>query len=357
MSDHHVPDEDIDRVLDGDELGADAGQAMEATAALIRRASSQGTAAELGAADATVARFIELVSEPSEPTNLRRPRSIPLPAKAAAIVVAATLWSTGVAAAATGHLPEGLQRAVSNTASHVGITFPNPDDEQSLTTNGNNDDQGEDEDASATTTVTSGATSSSPTSSSPTSSSTAGADDSSSAPTTASTIGGTSTATADVSTTAASAAARGRGPDVTGPAGNGLCNAYLKAIEKGHPKNPDAPPWRNLLAAADAACNGQISASTTVQAASGTSSTTTPTTTSTTSRSSTTTVTTVAAANGEGNGNGGGNGHGGDVQGGDSQGTDTQGGGSQGGNGHGGGHGDNGQGDNGQGDGHGGNGG
>ncbi|HMK11511.1 MAG TPA: hypothetical protein VK461_08015, partial [Acidimicrobiales bacterium] len=193
MSDHHVPDEDIDRVLDGENLSADTGQAMEATAALIRRASSPGTAAELGAADATVARFIEVVSQPSEPTNVRRLRSISMPAKAAAIVVAATLWSTGVAAAATGHLPDGLQRAVSNTASHVGIALPNPDDEQSLTTNGKNDDQG-DEDESTTTTVTSvGA------SSSPTSSSTAGADDTSSAPTTASTIGGTSTAAADVS--------------------------------------------------------------------------------------------------------------------------------------------------------------
>src|SRR3954447_22607414 len=42
----------------------------------------------------------------------------------------------------------------------------------------------------------------------------------------------------------------GHGPDATGPAMGGLCNAWLHG---GGQNNPDAPPFRNLLAAAGAA--------------------------------------------------------------------------------------------------------
>ncbi|MGE0881261.1 MAG: hypothetical protein AB7L13_15440 [Acidimicrobiia bacterium] len=47
--------------------------------------------------------------------------------KAAAIVAAATFMSVGTAAAATGTLPDPVQRTVSSSISHVGIDLPRPD--------------------------------------------------------------------------------------------------------------------------------------------------------------------------------------------------------------------------------------
>ena len=91
------------------------------------------------------------------------------------------------------------------------------------------------------------------------------------------------------------------GPDVTGPAKKGLCNAYVRSADKGHVKNPDAIAFRNLLDAAGKA--GQ-----TVQVfcadVLGTSTTTGSTT-------QTTAASTSAASHGRGADNGKGKGKGG----------------------------------------------
>ena len=70
-----------------------------------------------------------VVVEPEKAQPARRLRSVPVPARAAGIIAAVTLWSTGMAAAATGHLPDPVQRAVSNTAAHVGLSLPDPSDD------------------------------------------------------------------------------------------------------------------------------------------------------------------------------------------------------------------------------------
>ena len=316
---HQFPEEAADKLLAGDDLPGGTGQAMVAAAAAIRRAGSPATDDELANADAAIARFVELVQPEPIAAVPPRVRRLPISAKAAAIVAVATLWSTGVAAAATGHLPGGLQRAVSNTAERVGLDVPGPKSDKAA------DD---DEDAAATTTTATTSSSSTTAGSSTTSASSTTGSSTTAAPTT---LARTQAAAAVAVTS--TIASRGVGPDVAGPAQKGLCNAYLNALAKGKPKNPEAPPWRNLLAAAKEAggtveefcTGGPASASTTVAAAVTTTATTTTSTTTTTAptTTTTTTTTTVSAASagasgnpGNGNGNANGNGNGGQGNGG-----------------------------------------
>ena len=281
---HQFPEEAADKLLAGDDLPGGTGQAVVAAAAAIRRAGSPGTEDELADADATIARFAELVgAEPVIAAVPRGVRRLPISAKAAAIVAVATLWSTGVAAAATGHLPGGLQRAVSNTAERVGLDVPGP----------KSDKEKDDEDAAATTTTATTSSSSTTAGSSTTSGSSTTGSSTTAAPTT---LARTQAAAAVAVTS--TIASRGVGPDVAGPAQKGLCNAYLNALAKGKPKNPEAPPWRNLLAAAKEAggtveefcTGGPASASTTVAAAVTTTATTTTASTTTTTAPTTTTT-------------------------------------------------------------------
>ena len=307
MSDHQVPDED---------LVPDPSTETGAAATLLQRASGPATADELEAAGATISRFVEVVLEPVEIPPTRRLRAIPVPARAAAVIVAATLWSTGIAAAATGHLPDGFQHAVSNTAAHIGLSLPDPADVKTVDAadEGNRSTQGDrdEPDTSAASTASTAASTTSPTT---TATSSGG---SIAAASSAGTV--TSTTAAGASTTLDDSASRGVGPDVNGPAHDGLCNAYLRGLATGHPKNPDAPPWRNLIAGAkqagksvEAFCGSTTAAAaTTVAPVASTESTSSTSSTTTTTAATTTTIEAEGKAHGGGNGNGNGHGNGGD---------------------------------------------
>ena len=324
MSDHELSDESVDRVLDGlDVAGEDGASTVGAAAALFRQASGQATADELGAADATISRFVELVLEP-EAAPARRLRLVPIPARAAAVIVAATIWSTGMAAAATGHLPDPVQRVVASTASHVGLNLPGASDNQDQKSAAAGDehdgkDENEQGDDNSTTTSSSTAT----TTASTNGATTSGATTTASASGAATTTGGATTTSAAGAPTSAGGQVRGVGPDVTGPAGDALCAAYRDAIARGKPKNPDAPPWRNLLEASKASgksidelCGVTTSAPaaptvpTTVAPTSTTSPTSTISTTSTLQAEGTSNGGNNGLGGGNGNGQGNGNGHG-----------------------------------------------
>ena len=339
MSDHELSDESVDRVLDGRDVAGEGGaETVGAAAALFRQASGQATADELGAADATITHFVELVLEP-EAAPVRRLRAVPIPARAAAVIIAATIWSTGMAAAATGHLPDPVQRVVATTASHVGLNLPGRSDNNDQKSAADGDEQGAtkgendqgDDTTSTSSTATTTASTTGTTTASGNGATTTGATTtaSASASRAASTTGATTTSAAGAPTSAAGGQVRGVGPDVNGPAGDALCKAYLDAIARGKPKNPDAPPWRNLLAASktsgksiDELCG--VTTSSTVSAAAPT----TVASTSSTSTSTTSTTSTLQAegtsdggnnglggGNGNGNGNGQGNGNGGNGNG------------------------------------------
>ena len=282
----------------------------EGVSALLQRASGPATPDELAGADAAVSRFVDVVLlgtpasapvsqpvstptvdvEPAQTQPARRLRSVPISARAAAVIAAATIWSTGMAAAATGHLPGPVQRAVANTAAHVGLGLPKPDDDVTVRADDDKQDD-EDDDGTASSSSSSSSTTTSSTTSPPTTTAT----------TTASTAAGGAALAPTTSTDEEHD--RGLGPDVNGPAHDGLCNAYLQGLANGHPKDPAVPPWRNLLDEATKAGKSLeqfcgVTTSTTAAAA----------TTAATSTSTSTTVEDEGDDHGGGNGPGGGNG-------------------------------------------------
>ena len=319
MSDHELSDESVDRVLDGRDVAGEGGaETVGAAAALFRQASGQATADELGAADATITRFVELVLEP-EAAPVRRLRAVPIPARAAAVIIAATIWSTGMAAAATGHLPDPVQRVVAHTASHVGLNLPGPSDNQDQKSAAGNEqgatkgenEQGDDTTSTSSTETTTASTGGTTTAS--TNATTTGATTTASVSSAAATTGATTTSAGGTSTSAADAQVRGVGPDVNGPAGDALCKAYRDAIARGKPKNPDAPPWRNLVEASKASGKSidELCGVTTSAPVAATVPTTVASTSSTSTTSSTTsTIQAEGTSNGGNNGLGGGNGNG-----------------------------------------------
>lgn len=161
-----------------------------------------------------------------------------LTGKALVAFTAATLFSAGAAAAATGHLPDPVQHAVSTSLSHVGVEVPEPHESTEAT------DANDSGDKSGGSSTSSGTIAGGP-------------DDQ----------------------------VRGQGPDANGPAQFGLCTAFLASVNaKG--KNMDAPPFRNLAAAAAKAgmslkdfCIRATTGSTTTSSSTSSTSTTAPTST------------------------------------------------------------------------------
>jgi hypothetical protein len=182
-----------------------------------------------------------------------------LKTKVAATVIAVTLCSAGAAAAA-GNLPDRIQAHVSRAALHVSLKISQPSEaSDAIKSDGDDDDADEPDDTTTTSTSTSSTTSTTSTSTTQPQTSTTEADESGQQKTPV-------------------------GPDVNGPAKKGLCNAYLGSLAKGHPKNPDAVAFKNLIDAAALAgqtvqefCAADASTSTTM--ASGSSSSESPTTT------------------------------------------------------------------------------
>lgn len=165
--------------------------------------------------------------------------------KLTAGVIAVTFCSAGVAAAATGGLPGPLQRGLDRAAEVVGHDVP-PNHGSADT-----DDEMEGDDTSTTssgsTTSTTGAT----TSTDGSTTSTSGA---STTEATSSTSDETTASTDDMDDDDAEHDGEMKdtpvGPDATGPAKQGLCNAYMHSVANGHSKNADAVAFRNLTKAA-----------------------------------------------------------------------------------------------------------
>lgn len=165
--------------------------------------------------------------------------------KLTAGVIAVTFCSAGVAAAATGGLPGPLQRGLDRAAQVVGHEVPPTHASGDAT-----DEMGGDDDTSTTssgsTTSTTGATTS-------TDGSTTSTSGSSSTEATSATSDETTASTDDMDDDAEHDGEMKDtpvGPDATGPAKQGLCNAYMHSVAKGHSKNADAVAFRNLTEAA-----------------------------------------------------------------------------------------------------------
>jgi hypothetical protein len=214
-----ISDDHAERLLAGNANAGDDGLAPVAGLFAALRAPSQ--ASELAGTDGLVARMAAAVST-SGAVSAHPSRRKPVLAKVVtgkiAALAAVAFFSAGAAAAATGNLPDPLQRTVSKTFSHVGVDLPAPAGKPIASTTT----------ASPTTTAAS------------TTTSTAEESDSTIIPTTA----------ADETTNAAAGASVAVGPDATGPAKKGLCTAYFA---NDHGKNLDAVAFRNLTDAATAA--------------------------------------------------------------------------------------------------------
>jgi hypothetical protein len=210
-----ISDDHAERLLAGNANADDDGLAPVAGLFAALRAPSQ--ASELAGTDDLVARMAKAVGTGgavSARSSRRKPVLAKLVTGKVAALAAVAFFSAGAAAAATGNLPDPLQRTVSKTFSHVGVDLPAPAGNPI---------------ASTTTAPTTTAAS--------TTTSNAGESDSKTTPTTA----------ADETTKAAAGAV---GPDATGPAKKGLCTAYFA---NDHGKNLDAVAFRNLTDAAAAA--------------------------------------------------------------------------------------------------------
>ena len=110
-------------------VGADdAPPAYARVAQLIEAASGPAQAHELEDEQAVLAMFAREHEDRSpvvDLTSTRRRRARVRPAKVAAVALVGTLALTGgVAAAATGHLPDPAQSAIHEVLAHVGIAVP-----------------------------------------------------------------------------------------------------------------------------------------------------------------------------------------------------------------------------------------
>jgi hypothetical protein len=205
-----ISDDHAERLLAGHADADDEGLTQVAGLFAALRAPSQ--AGELAGTDDLVARMAAAVADgavPARPSR-RKPVLAKLVTGKVAALAAVAFFSAGAAAAATGNLPDPLQRTVAKTFSHVGVDLPAPADEPISSTTS----------AAPTTTASASAESD-------------------------------STATPTSATDATDPPNAGAvGPDATGPAKQGLCTAYFA---NDHGKNLDAVSFRNLTEAATTA--------------------------------------------------------------------------------------------------------
>jgi hypothetical protein len=196
-----ITDDRAERLLAGGEATGDDDLASIAGLFTVLRAPAQP--AELAETDDLVARMAAAVRDGrtesvQEPSRRRPVLARVITAKVAALATVALFSAGAAAAAATGHLPDPVQRTVSRTFSHVGVDLPSPDDGTDIPTD------------PATTTTAAGASES--------------------------------------TTTPANAAHEALGPDATGAAKAGLCTAYV--ANDGHGNSRDAIAFENLADAA-----------------------------------------------------------------------------------------------------------
>jgi hypothetical protein len=98
---------------------------LQRLAQLLDVVRSPAAPEELAGERATVAAFLQVVgAERSNIKNLQRVRAKRRAAKAVAALAFVAFSGTAAAAAATNHLPEGIQNAVSDAGSHIGVHVP-----------------------------------------------------------------------------------------------------------------------------------------------------------------------------------------------------------------------------------------
>ena len=141
MRRYPIDDATAERLLAGNVSPADAPPGYAGVAAMVQTMVGPASPAELaGEATVVAAGMAALLAEGGLGTNQH---SIPqrrksmlaklLSAKVAAIAALTLAGATTAAAAAMGSLPAPAQTAVSNAASHVGISVPEPDDQKDTT--------------------------------------------------------------------------------------------------------------------------------------------------------------------------------------------------------------------------------
>jgi hypothetical protein len=130
MKRNSIDEPTAERMLAGLLSPDDAPPGYAGVARMFQAAAGPAEGTELESAPVVVTSAVAaLRAIPAVPTASprRNPmRTRMLSAKVAALAATAVLAATGVAAAATGNLPEGVQTSVSDTAAHVGISVPKP---------------------------------------------------------------------------------------------------------------------------------------------------------------------------------------------------------------------------------------
>jgi hypothetical protein len=125
-----LDDHTCDRLLDGNVAPEDAPPGFERLAHLVQAATGPAAPGDLAHEGPIVAAMTAAVRatpapalDPGKKSMLTKLLSAKVAAIAATMVIGAT-----AAAAATNSLPDPAQSAVSNAASHVGLSVPSPDD-------------------------------------------------------------------------------------------------------------------------------------------------------------------------------------------------------------------------------------
>ena len=111
VPEHLIPEEQVEGILSGEDLGADLSEILAPVAAVLQRAQQPPSPVEQLEANAAISTIVEARRAASDELASRRTRMLPAFSKrTAAIVVGVTLWSTVGVAAATGNLPFVLPR-------------------------------------------------------------------------------------------------------------------------------------------------------------------------------------------------------------------------------------------------------
>src|ERR1051326_931021 len=119
-----VTDESVERLLAGD---AEVDEGLAPVAGLVASLRQAGSADEFSGTEALLAKMTQAVRDGGNPsTSRRRPVLARVTGKVAVLATAAVLSAGAAAAAATGSLPDPIQRGVSDTFAHVGIGLPHP---------------------------------------------------------------------------------------------------------------------------------------------------------------------------------------------------------------------------------------
>jgi hypothetical protein len=115
-----------ERLVSGELAPDDAPPAYAPVARLLEDATAPAQAHEMDGEAAAVAMFISERSPAGERLDRgRRRRAVRFSARSAAVAVAGALVLTGgVAAAATGRLPDAVQGAAHDTLRHIGVSIP-----------------------------------------------------------------------------------------------------------------------------------------------------------------------------------------------------------------------------------------